>query len=344
MAIPDSKPPVAVLSVALAPGQTEYVLIPDGEFRSADNSGRPVDAPAWRMNAEIAAGVLRQVQARSTLMVVDYEHQTLNKEKNGQPAPAAGWIDRTKVRYVPGRGIVAPIAWTDPAAKLIANDEYRYLSPVFPYQEGTGNVLSLFHVALTNDAGLDLPAVALSAANDFSTEEEPQVNETLKKLLAALGLAEATSEADALGAVAALSAKAKDADELSVKLAAMGAVGSPDPSKFVSVDVMANLQTQLAALTAEVSGTKVAQLVATAIEGGKLLPVQKDWAIELGKTNLGALTSYLEKTPALAALAGQQSDGVRVGEAVVALTSTDTKVAQMLGLSNEEFAASKAQS
>ena len=124
----------------------------------------------------------------------------------------------------------------------------------------------------------------------------------------------------------------------------MGAVGSPDPSKFVSVDVMANLQTQLAALTAEVSGTKVAQLVATAIEGGKLLPVQKDWAIELGKTNLGALTSYLEKTPALAALAGQQSDGVTVGEAVVALTSTDTKVAQMLGLSNEEFAASKAQS
>ena len=342
MANRTKKPPVAVLSVELAAGQRDYVLIPDGNFRSADASGRPADAPAWVMNADIAARLLQRVQARNTKMVVDYEHQTLNKEQNGQPAPAAGWIDRASLHYEPGRGIVGTIEWTDRAAQLIASNEYRYLSPVFPYQEGTGEVLSLFHVALTNDAGLDLPAVALSAINDFSTEEEPQVNETLKKLLAALGMAETASEADALGAVADLSAKAKQVDDLEVKVAALSSA-NPDPSKFAPIAAMQELQTKLAALTASVTGDKVEQLVDKAIADGKLLPVQKDWALELGKSNQAALTTYLEKTPAIAALSGQQSDTVKVGETVVALSATEAKVAQQLGLSNEDYAKSKAQ-
>ena len=62
---------VAALTVSVIAGQREYLLIPDGEFRSADGSGRPEEVPAWRNSAEIAARVIARAQRRTTRMVVD---------------------------------------------------------------------------------------------------------------------------------------------------------------------------------------------------------------------------------------------------------------------------------
>lgn len=333
---------VAALTVSVVAGQREYLLIPDGDFRAADGSGRPEEVPAWRNSAEIAARVIARAQRRTARMVVDYEHQTLKAEELGEAAPASGWIDRTSLRYEPGVGILGAIDWTPRAAQMIAGGEYAYLSPVFLYSPDDGEVLLLRHVALTNAPALDLPQVALRAEadTDFSTEEEPPMT-LLQQLLASLGLAKETSEADALTAVAALKAKADQVDGLNAKVAALSSQ-APDPSKFVGVETMAALQAEVAALTSQINGDKVMQVVEAALTAGKLLPAQKDWALSLGKANLAALTEYVEKTPAIAALGGMQTDGKDLGKGVTAaLSAEELKVAAQLGLTAEQFAAGK---
>lgn len=168
------------------------------------------------------------------------------------------------------------------------------------------------------------------------------MNETLKKLLASLGLADTTSEADALTAVAALKAKADQVDGLQGQLAALSAA-KPDPAKFVAVETMRELQAQVATLTAQVNGDKVTQVVEAALTAGKLLPAQKDWALDLGKKDLAALTGYLEKTPAIVALTGTQTDGKDPagtgGDAKI--TNAEVAVCQAMGLAQEDFLKTK---
>ena len=85
---------------------------------------------------------------------------------SGQPAPAAGWLQ--KFEYVDGVGICSSAyTWTDKAQGFIDAEEYKYLSPVFSYTP-TGEVTGLLCVALTNTPNLDeLPALLAAAAQDY---------------------------------------------------------------------------------------------------------------------------------------------------------------------------------
>jgi len=339
MANQHRKTSIAALAAALPASGQAVQLLPAGVFRAGDGSGRPADAPHWKIDAAAAARLIARVAARANPLVIDYEHQTLYTEKNGQPAPAAGWFAGTALEWRDGEGLFASVDWTPAAAGHIADGEYRYISPVFEYDRATGEVVDLRMAALTNNPGLHgMAAVALTALNDFSTEEDPPVNETLKKLLAALGLAENTGEAEAVSAAVALKAKADSADGLNTQVAALKAQ-APDPAKFVPVETMQQLQTQVASLTSRLNEGEVADVVEAALTAGKLLPAQKEWATELGKTNLAALKSYVEKTPAIAALGGLQTGGhdpageKKPGE----LADNELAVCKAMGLSADEY-------
>lgn len=320
-------------------------LLPAGVFRASDGSGRPADAPHWRLDGAAAARLIARVAAKANPLVIDYEHQTLYTEKNGQKAPAAGWFAGKSLQWRDGVGLFAvDPEWTPAAAGHIASREYRFISPVFEYDRASGEVIDLRMAALTNNPGLSgMAAVALTALNDFSTEENPHVNETLTNLLAAIGLAENAGEADALAAVAALKAKAESADGLTTQIAALKAQ-SPDPARYVAVETMQSLQTQVAALTVRLNDGEVGEVVEAALAAGKLLPAQKDWAVELGKSNLAALKAYVEKTPAIAALTGTQTGDKNpdAGKGVAALTAEESAVAAQFGLSHEDFLRGKA--
>ena len=56
-------------------------------------------------------------------------------------------------------------------------------------------------------------------------------------------------------------------------------------------------------------GKQVADLVDVALSDGRLLPSQEPWARDLGKTNIAALTAYLDTAPKVAALSGTQTGG-----------------------------------
>lgn len=143
--------------------------------------------PGWRLDARLAAQVIAARRERGVKIVVDYEHATLTRAKDGLPAPAAGWIDPAHLEYRPGVGLVATeVEWTTTAAGHLTAREYGYGSPVFPFDPRTGDITGLHSFALTNDPGLTGVNTALSAIV-AATQETPEVN-TLEKLLAALGL------------------------------------------------------------------------------------------------------------------------------------------------------------
>ncbi|MBB2775052.1 UNVERIFIED_ORG: phage I-like protein [Comamonas terrigena] len=148
-------------------------ILPAGKFRAKD--GRPGTSQSsitdWYLDATLAANVIAQFARLSSAVVIDFEHQTLQKEKNGQPAPAAGWFSGLEWRE--GDGLfMTQVEWTPTARQMILGKAYRHLSPVFRFDPHTGNVLSLHSVALTNDPALvglvDLAAAtaALTALKD----------------------------------------------------------------------------------------------------------------------------------------------------------------------------------
>lgn len=106
----------------------------------------------FEMNQIIFEQMVANYERSEIDVVVDYEHQTLW----GEIAPAAGWIHKDPISLKVENGeLFALIEWTEKAKEMIANGEYRYLSPVFApntlSQTDASNIgWTLHSVALTN--------------------------------------------------------------------------------------------------------------------------------------------------------------------------------------------------
>lgn len=137
---------------ALSGAEKTIRLIPSGLFRATD--GRPVGLSGWTLTASNAAAIIKAAALRADDFVIDYEHQTMQASKNGQPAPAAGWFKRLEWRE--GQGLFAvDVRWVARASSMIVAREYRYVSPVFGFDAKTGEVQSLHAAAITNNPALD---------------------------------------------------------------------------------------------------------------------------------------------------------------------------------------------
>jgi len=328
---------LAVLALRVTPGEALVRLIPAGTFDAP--RGAMAGSGPWHLTPAAAARIVALNASRSADIAIDYEHQLLAAADNGAPAPAAGWIDPRSLTYIDSGaepGLYGAVKWTARAAAMIAADEYRYLSPVFPYSADTGEPLDLLNVALTNFPAIDEPIrAALSARAAIQPQENP-VNETLKKLLAALGLADTASEADALAGVAALKAKA-DAQGTEIAALKAAAPAQPDPAKYVPVATMQAMQAEVAALSARVNGDEAARLIDGAIEAGKLVEAQRQWAADLGKSDLAALKAYVASAPAIAALKGMQSGGTAQAASGSALSEAELAVCRAMGLAPADY-------
>ncbi|MGK4362853.1 phage protease [Ectopseudomonas chengduensis] len=355
---------LAACSFALgapAADNTIWVQVtPAGHFLPAD--GREIKVPSWHINQAVATKVIERFHARKNKRVVDYEHQTLLKEENGQPAPAAGWYQALEWRE--GEGLFAQVQLTARAAQYIAEGEYQYFSPVFLYHPTTGDVLDVQMGALTNAPAIDgMQELSLRAAASFgcfddSPEENP-VNQLLQALIAALGLAENTTEEQA---VAALSAHTTNLRKLlgldegavfgeALVAACTGlkakAATSVDPSQFVPLSVVEGLKADMAALTARLGERDEKDLdsqIQGALEDGRLHKTMEEWARDLGKSNRAALTAYLDKAQPIAAIAGSQTGGKPpVADEKTGLTQDELAVCSAMGLTTEQFKAAKAE-
>ncbi|WP_199031722.1 phage protease [Ralstonia sp. ASV6] len=315
---------VAVLAFELvaAPdgaAPTEAHLLPPGPFKATD--GRPFDCPAWQLDAAIAARVIAVAARQQNDILIDYDHQSIYKEVNGQRADAAGWIPRT-LEWREGKGLYATnIAWVDDAAQLIAQKKYRYISAVFFYSPVTGEVLEILSVALTNTPALDgLEAVAALARKQFNFREGEF--DMSQQEIAAL-----TTERD--GLKSQLAALTKDRDGLAQQVVAL--TQDRDALK-ARVDGIEKEKAE-AALAAE--RKQHGDLLQAALTDGRLTPAQKPWA---EKQSLAALTEYLDASKPLALL-DKQTEGS--GDGKHSLTKDELAMCTRMGVTPEQYIAAK---
>jgi len=343
-------------SLALESGDTSVQLLPDGLFKATD--GRPFDVPTgqWLMNDAAWQSIQAAAKAKVNDFHFDYEHQTLNTEKNGQPAPAAGWFKGSSLSYVPGQGLFAnPVEWTPKASAHIAAKEYRYISAVFSYSKTTGQVLELLHVALTNQPALDgMRAIAaLKSSTPYNpTNGDNTMNEELLRLLAALGISvEGVNLEDAAAlkalidkAIAAIKANTDSATAAATEIAALKAKSTGiDISEFVPVAAFNELQVQVAALSKQAGTNAVAELLEK--EKAKIYgKSDREWLETVGKEKgVAALKAMLNERVAIAALTTTQTTNTTTDldkdKGLAALTAADKEVADLLGISHKDFAA-----
>lgn len=352
---------LAACSFALPTGSDTRIqiqLTPAGQFRPSD--GREMKVDAWRIDQAIATRVIDRFRSRANPAVIDYEHQTLHKETNGMPAPAAAWIH--DLEYRDGAGLFGTVELTARLRQAINDGEYKFISPVFSYDAQTGDVLDLRMAAVTNDPAIDgMEPLALQAAATFGihlSEEDPSMKPLLASLLSILALPEATTEPDALAALTAR-LKATPSDDLGKVRSVLGigasddlvaactslktkAEAPADPTKFVSVSVVEELKTSLAALTAKHSEKEVDELVQGGLKDGRLLKAQEQWARDLGKSNLAALTSYLQTAQPISALSSTQTRGEPPkSDNEHGLTADEMAVCSATGVDPKDFAASR---
>lgn len=299
---------------------TEAHLLPAGEFRAED--GRPYDADAWCLDGEIAAQVLARMQKRKNDTLIDYEHQSLRAEYNGQPVIAAGWFNTLDWRE---SGLWAiDIGWTDTAQQRIATREYRYISAVFSYLVGSGEVLEIISVALTNTPALDglesLTALSKLYRHDPTGDDDMQPKGTPADQITAL----TTANLDLTANVASLTGE-------NTKLTAQVAALTAERDK-AQADLKA-VQDKQAADAAAAETQQRDSLVTAALTDGRLAPAQKDWA---GKQSLASLTEFLG---AAAPIIGDQTQSSKVDltKKQAALTKEEKDMCESLGVSEEDF-------
>ena len=352
--------PLASLAAPDGARHQPVVLIPDGQFNASD--GRPQGLPGWRLDADIAARLIRRVRGRKTKLVINYEHA----EPTGNPLPAAGWIDPASLTYVPGTGLTAQVDWLPKARDMLAQGEYAYLSPVIRYDATSGAVLDLLLAGLTNTPALDvLPALSARlrlVAEDMEDDpaqpsQHPEVSSMtidLVKLREALGLAADADNDAILTQAAALSARATeleahlsalsaDKDALSSQVAALTAApgASPDPALYVPKAVYDEAVAKLRGLAVTNDTAELDRLLQQGLSSGKIVgKAQADW---LRGQGIAALRVYLDGAPALAALTRTQTQGhERSSKADPQLSAEESAVLAQMGLDRDAYLKTRA--
>ncbi|MGV8936986.1 MAG: phage protease [Allorhizobium sp.] len=237
-------------------------LLPAGRIKTKDGRG-PYLADNLSKISEHSFSF-----ANTDKIPVDYDHAIDLAAPKGLPAPAAGWISAMEVR---GDGLWGLIEWTANAAKAISEKEYRFLSPVIQHT-AENQVLAIARASLTNN-----PNFTLTALNMAQKGEPMDAEIFLTKLHNALGL---PADADHEAIVAAIGKLSESRN-------------SSDPAQFVPIETFQQTLKELHSLRSGVSLQAAEHVVEEAMQGGKLLPFMKDWAVSLCQSNKAAFDDFL---------------------------------------------------
>ncbi len=346
---------VAVIASAIAvPVQDGAVakrfrIVPFGTFAGRDGRG------PWHLRDKAhAERVITATKAflNGVDLLVNYDHQSEFSAVPGVGglAKAAGWVNPDTLE-VGNDGIYATAEWTAPAEAALQAREYRYYSPHFRADKATGELTRIVNVGLTNSPNIEVSALA-SQEVGASAEGSPMKKIAMllsASALTALGLTAESEDEAAINAIdkliedkgndaavlASVRAKFKLADDAGDEavlnaIAAAATPGEPDPSKFVPIDALKDVQAKLG----ELQEDKVLAAVDAAIEQGKLTPAQKDWALKLGKQDMSELNSFLATAPAFKG--GKVIEG-NPETRKTALTEEEAAICSMMGVSAEDY-------
>lgn len=318
---------VVALMSEQAGAHTAWVhLVPAGTFTGIDGRG------PYKLTDP--ARVLAETRQRSgkRKMVIDYEHQTTNSQKNGKPAPAAGWIVGMEMR---DDGIWGLVEWTETAAAHIAKREYRYISPVFKHLPD-GTVTNIVNAALTNYPNLD----QLVALNRAGATMDPELTSKLAAAAKLLGLPETAGQADIQAKFNELLALASEIARLTGDQSFAAHSANPDPARFVPIGDFERVVADANKLRQGVTESVALNRVNDDVRSGKLAPFLRDWAVSLCRTNIPAYDDFMTRVgPAFAEITSlSRARYMPAGdERAGTLSEEEQAVAARMGLTAEEY-------
>lgn len=304
-----------------APEWTE--LIPSGRIVH----GR--DGREWLNDSP--QGVVDAFAANKAPIPIDIEHASERKAPVGDPAPAMAWVEEMKVRE--DGSIWGRVDWTPKGLAMVANREYRFLSPVILYEKDTRRIRAISSVGLTNKHNLFLHAL-----NSEQNHKEDHMD--LKQLLAALGLPETGTFAEALNAIGKLKGDLATATNRAE---------NPSLEKFVPrgdySQALARAENAEKALK-EVKDGQLEKDINTEIEAalkaGKITPSTAEYHKAQCRQE-GGLDRFREYVKAAPAIADESELGKKhPGGQDKALNSEEKDIAAALGVSAEDFSKAKA--
>ncbi len=301
-----------------APVPEWIMLLPAGP----EIKGR--DGREWRLDDPQA--VVTMFAAQGLDLPVDIEHATEIKGPNGEPAPAVGWIKTLELRNgeVWGR-----VEWNAEGGFVVGERRYRYISPVFIYDKASKQILRLASVALTNQPNLAVQA--LNREEQTQHEEEP----AMKKIYAALGLAETATEQEALNAIE------KMRGDLTT---ATNRAENPSLDKFVpradhdaALARAGNAEKKLGEMQAAQLEKEIEAEVGDALKAGKITPATADYHKTQCRQE-GGLARFREFVKAAPVIGGASGlDGKSPDEGGKAMNAEEGKVAAMFGNSPDDI-------
>jgi phage I-like protein len=274
--------------------------------------------------------------ARLPRLVIDENHASDLAAPKGGSSPAMGWM--TKLRAGEGGSIWADVEWTKRGAEAALNKEYSFISPVFLHDD-QNEITVVLRAGLTNVPNLQLPAL---------NSEEPGKNNTEasmnKELLAALGLSETATEAEAIAAAQALQGKA-----------VLNAANPGGGTKVAAVDLAAYapradlnamearalaVEKQLAELNTAQVKREAETAVGEAIKNRKIAPASRAEYLALcsSKEGLETFKKIAAVTPAIIGEGTQAPEGTPpVAESGAALNAEETATYKAMGYTEEEI-------
>lgn len=296
------------------------------------------DGRRWRLSN--AQSLVHQFAVRNQSIPVDWEHASEHRAPQGLPAPAAGWIDALELR---NGAIWGRVEWTPTATNQISSREYRYLSPVFTYNQTTLEIRALKSVALTNQPNLNLTAL-----NQFDQQQEDDAM-NIAAILAALKL---PADADINACVTAINsmqqalisseARALNAEQKSMAI-------SHDLSSYVpradydALQVRAlNAEQALTNIQAQTLETDIETAINSALTAGKIVPATADYHRGVCRSDGGLerFKEFMNAAPVIAAPSGLDHQSPTA--TATALNAEERTAARLLGISAKDFIAAKA--
>lgn len=275
------------------------------------------DGRKWRLSDPEAVIAATRAHHGHKPIAVDYDHQLMNTAKNGQPAPAAGWIVDLAARK---DGIWGLIEWTAKAAAHLQAREYRFISPTFYSARATGEITRIANAGLTNEPALEMMALA-----SIQRENMEEIEGELRSLL---NLADDAPADAILEAVRGLSNAAS-------------AAATARPDRFVPIELFEEVTAELNRNSQGMSQEAASIAVDREIAAGRLIPAMRDWALDLCRANKPAFDGFVERTSGgfQHLMTRHTPAGKPPSSAATAATGLAAEIATNLGLSADDMKA-----
>lgn len=266
---------------------------------------------------------------------IDVNHSTDYRAPKGGPSPASGWI--TKI-YLNDKGETwGDVEWNSDGSALVSDKKYRFISPVFSFDETTGQILAILRAALTNRPNLNLEALnqAQTAPGGSPVKQE----ESMKKILAALGLPETATEDQALVALNAVQAKATATATNATTQAVDLTVYAPRADVVAMEQRALNAEGELKKYREADLKTRATNAVDLALKDRKIAPASKDAYMALCATEEGlkSFGEIMKTAPAIVSDAPAASGQPPVSPTAEALNADEAVLAKSMGYTPEQY-------